>query len=435
MIKRVLPRSLLGRSLLIVVMPLVLLQVVVTIIFYDRHWDTITRRLAGAVAGDVAMIVETMAQTNADQRADWIFPAARQAMNLEAVFIPGLRLENRPDWGRDTEDYDDLADALEERVGHPFVIDETAPGRDVQVRVQLAAGVLAVLVPRKRLFSTTTYIVVMWMVGTALLLIVIATLFMRNQVKPIRRLAAAADSFGKGREVPTFKPEGAAEVRQAAAAFNLMRERLQRYISQRTEMLAGVSHDLRTPLTRMRLQLAMMGHSPEIEELERDLGEMQRMIDGYLAFARGEGGEKPVPSDVTGLLEEVVALARKGGAAIDLHHEESLSALVRPEAFRRCLTNLIDNAVRHGAHVAVRAGRRGDAIELVVDDDGPGIPPEQREEVFKPFVRLDDSRNPETGGGGLGLTIARDVIRSHGGDVVLGESPTGGLRVRLWLPV
>jgi two-component system osmolarity sensor histidine kinase EnvZ len=258
---------------------------------------------------------------------------------------------------------------------------------------------------------------------------------MRNQVKPIRRLAQAADSFGKGRDVADFKPEGATEVRQAAAAFLQMRNRIKRQIRQRTEILAGVSHDLRTPLTRMKLQLAMLGETPEAENLESDVAAMERMVEGYLAFARGEGVEQPQPTEVSGLLRDVVAQMRRDGGVVDLHVEQAMTLPLRPETMRRCLSNLIANAQRHGEHVSVRAGPRDRAVEITIDDDGPGIPPEMRREVFKPFFRLESSRNPETGGVGLGLTIARDVVRNHGGDLVLEDAPGGGLRARIWLPV
>jgi two-component system osmolarity sensor histidine kinase EnvZ len=303
------------------------------------------------------------------------------------------------------------------------------------VNVQLNEGVLRLETTRKRLYSSTTYVFVLWMTGSSLILFAVALVFMRNQVKPVRRLAIAANAFGKGRDSPGFKPEGALEVRQAAHAFIAMRDRLQRQITQRTEMLAGVSHDLKTPLTRMKLQLALLGKTEGINELKTDIADMERMVGGYLAFARGEGAEAPAPANVGAILDEVVSQARRNGNGIDLHTEGELQLPLRRDAFKRCMTNLIDNAVRYADHVSVRAGRRQDAIEITVDDDGPGIPAESREEVFKPFYRIEGSRNPVTGGVGLGLTIARDVARSHGGDVELGDSPIGGLRARVRLPL
>jgi two-component system osmolarity sensor histidine kinase EnvZ len=273
------------------------------------------------------------------------------------------------------------------------------------------------------------------MVVSGGVLFAVALLFMRNQIRPIRRLAAAAERFGKGRDTPGFKPEGALEVRQASRAFLVMRERIQRQISQRTEMLAGVSHDLRTPLTRMKLQLALLGDSPDIAELKADVAEMERMIEGYLAFARGEGSEVPEPTDLAALIDDVCQAARRQGAVIDLAIDGDLILPLRPQAIRRCVTNLISNARRYGGYIAVAAGRRGRMVEVTIDDDGPGIPAERREEVFKPFYRLEASRNQATGGTGLGMTIARDIARHHGGDVTLDTSPLGGLRCVIRLPM
>ena len=328
-----------------------------------------------------------------------------------------------------------LGMALDERVRKPFVIDTRVASNWIEIRVQMADGVLSVMSPERRLFSSTTYIFLLWMVGAAMVLFAIAIIFMRNQIRPIRRLAAAADAFGKGRDVTRFKLEGATEVRQAAAAFLVMRERIQRQISQRTEMLAGVSHDLRTPLTRMKIQLELFGDCPEVEDLKADVIDMEQMIEGYLAFARGEGTEAPVPTDLNRLINEAVSSARRDGAIVDLHLEGELSLPLRPNSVKRCLANLIGNARRYADHVWVQAGRRDDAIEITVDDDGPGIPASSHEDVFRPFFRLEGSRNRSTGGVGLGLTIARDVIRSHGGDITLADSPRGGLRAVVRLPV
>jgi two-component system osmolarity sensor histidine kinase EnvZ len=266
-------------------------------------------------------------------------------------------------------------------------------------------------------------------------LLAIASVFMRNQVKALRRLSIAADNFGKGRDVPNFRPEGATEVRLAGSAFLKMRERLQRQITQRTEMLAGVSHDLRTPLTRMRLELEfLVGAGPEVEELRADVIAMERMVQGYLDFARGEGPEQPGDTDLISLIEEAAAAARRDGADISLALPEDYVLPLRPDAMRRCIANLLSNARRYGSHIWVTALPVTDGVDIMIDDDGPGIPAAERENVFRPFFRLDPSRNPSTGGVGLGLTIARDVARGHGGDLTLEESPHHGLRVRLHLP-
>ncbi|MBB89620.1 MAG: two-component sensor histidine kinase [Magnetovibrio sp.] len=433
-IKNALPKSLLGRALLIIVTPLILLQVVSGLIFYETHWDKVSYRLARSVAGDVAAIVQLVTDDPSEEGRERAAALAGRNMDMFVTFLPGAILSNKA--APPTNDLEEVLDrSMQSFIVKPYRLDSESSDRNVSIDVQLADGVLRITTTRKRLFSTTVYVFVIWMIGTSLILFGVATIFMRNQVKPIRRLARAADNFGKGRDVSNFKPEGATEVRQAAQAFMAMRERIQRQITQRTDMLSGVSHDLRTPLTRMKLQLAMFKNVDGVDDLSADVSEMEHMLEGYLAFARGEGTEKPAPTDLGMLLEDVVGQVRRRGRPIDLHLEDQLNLPLRPNAFKRCVTNLVENAARYGQHVSVRAGHRGDAIEITVDDDGPGIPEDKRAEVFRPFFRLDDSRNPETGGVGLGLTIARDVVRSHGGEILLSESPAGGLRGRIRLPL
>ena len=438
LMKRILPKSLLGRSLLIIIIPLILLQVVSAVIFYDTHWTKITRRLAIGVAGDVAAIIEVMRRDPSVEGREWAFRLAAGNLGFSPQFYENAILEN-PTTESNAEVSGlmerSLFHALENHVRKPVKIDSESLDRHVIVEVQLPDGILELTMSRKRLFSSTTYVFVLWMIGTSMILFGVATIFMRNQVKPIRRLAIAADNFGKGREVGFFKPEGAIEVRQASQAFIAMQERIARQINQRTDMLAGVSHDLRTPLTRMKLQIALLGDVRGAEDLKKDITEMEYMLEEYLAFARGEGTEKPVETDLNALLRDVAGQANRKGALIDLHIEEHITIPLRPNAFRRSITNLVENALRFGEHVAIRAGRRGDLLEINVDDDGPGVPEDKREEVFKPFVRLEESRNRETGGVGLGLSIVRDVVRGHGGEVHLEQSPLGGLRATVLIPV
>jgi two-component system osmolarity sensor histidine kinase EnvZ len=434
-IKQLLPRSLLGRSLLIIVMPLILLQIVSTWIFYDRHWETITRRLAAAVAGEIASVIENRQNFGGRLNEALIFGAAGASLNLLIKFEPGRILPNEP-YTTGTSILDKtLGHALRERVRRPFHMDTQSHARQVRIQVQLPDGIIDVIVDKERLFSSTTYIFVMWMVGTSLVLFAVATVFMRNQVRPIRRLANAVENFGKGRDATDFKPEGATEIRQAAAAFNMMRDRIQRMISQRTEMLAGVSHDLRTPLTRMKLQLAMLEESADVSDLKADISEMEKMVEEYLSFARGEGSENIIISNVSDILIDIVNRISDKDTDIKLQTSGDLSTPLRPNAFRRCVTNLVNNALIYGGNAMIDARRNGSAIEIMIDDSGPGIPEDQREEVFRPFYRLDNARGPDIAGTGLGLTIARDVMRGLGGDLVLEESPTGGSRARMRLPV
>ncbi|MDP9095916.1 MAG: ATP-binding protein [Pseudomonadota bacterium] len=431
MIKRFLPRGLLGRSLLIVLVPLVVLQVVTFTIFYGGHLDFISRRLSFAIAGEIAQTIQLIRRYPADEQST--LDTALLLFEVPMHLIPNAKLDRRPRINLPGPMDDDLAAALEAKVRLPFTMDWTSDSRAVLIRVQLADGVLEVEAPRKRLYPSTIYLFVLWVVGTALLLFGIAALFLRNQVRAIRRLAEAAEAFGLGRDHGPIKPEGATEVRQAATAFNRMQARIHRFLSQRTEMLAGVSHDLRTPLTRLRLALAILPKTPDlapdIADMTADTDEMERMIAGYLAFARGEGAEQAQEVDLSALLDEVATAARRAGAAIELDTPQGLTVQLRPDAARRAVTNLVDNARRHASHIRLSVQPQGRSVCVLVDDNGPGISPDRRESVFKPFESGADD------GTGLGLTIARDIARAHGGEIHLEHSPLGGLRARMRLPV
>src|SRR6516164_1801677 len=432
-IKRLLPRTMFGRSLLIVVMPLILLQAIAAWIFYDRHWQAISWRLSTGVAGDIALMIEAIKFANSESATVPLLQRGGLLTDLEFTFNRDAHLPPPlPPTGTLVEQQ--LTQTMHGRVDLPWRLDRLDDPQRLRIKVQLAHGVLTVRVPWNRLYSPTTYIFVLWMVGSSLVLLAVAILFLRNQVKSLRRLAAAADGFGKGHEVPFFKVEGAVEVRQAAIAFLKMRDRIQRQIRQRTQMLAGVSHDLRTPLTRMKLALELLHDDSAARELKSDVTEMERMVHGYLDFVRGEGTEVPVETDISLLLEDMAAAMRRERTPLSVATPSEYVMLVRPNALRRCIGNLIDNARRHGSHVWLTGVAFNDGIDILVDDDGPGIRPADRDRAFRAFIRLDPSRNPSTGGVGLGLTIARDVARSHGGDVTLETSPQGGLRARVHLP-
>jgi two-component system osmolarity sensor histidine kinase EnvZ len=430
------PRGLLGRTLLIVLVPLVILQGVALQLFYGNHLDVISRRLAAGLAGDVGMVVELLSRFPAAEDRAWIFREAAWRLDLAFALEPGgqLALQGaRPASLPLLPLEGDLADALTERVRLPFDSDWATDPRRIFIRVQLPDGVLHVEANRKRLFTGTLYLFVIWLVGSAVLLFGLAALFLKNQVKAIRRLAGAAEAFGLGRDAGPIKPEGASEVRQAAAAFNRMRGNIRRFVQQRTEMLAGISHDLRTPLTRLRLGLAMLppAAAEDAAEMTRDVEEMERMIAAYLAFARGEGQEAARPEDVVALVRDVAARSAADGA-IPVDAPAELRLPLRPDAFRRCLGNLLDNARRHADRIAVAVRAPTPTgpgfAEITVDDDGPGIAPDARDEAFRPFA------SSRAGGTGLGLAIARDIARAHGGDILLEDSPLGGLRARVLLP-
>jgi two-component system osmolarity sensor histidine kinase EnvZ len=433
--KRFVPRSLLGRSLLIILLPLVLSQAIALQIFYGSHLDIISRRLTGSVASEIEYTIALMRRFPDPADRAWVLQNARQQFDLDMHLEPGAILPNEPRINVLGPMDDDMEAALAQNLRLPFSMDWVSDPQSVLIRVQLADGVLDILAPRKRLYTATIYLFVLWLVGSALLLFGIAALFMRNQVRAIRRLSVAAEAFGMGRDPGPIKPEGASEVRKAATAFNRMQERIRRFLAQRTEMLAGVSHDLRTPLTRLRLALAMLpADDPalrqDVAEMTADVEEMDRMIGGYLAFARGEGTEQAEPVDLTAVLEEVAAGARRAGAQVVLDVPERLTLPLRADAVRRAITNLVDNARRHAHNVTLGAASMGARnVQVTVDDDGPGIPPERRESVFRAF------ESGAAGGTGLGLTIARDIVRAHGGDIMLEDSPQGGLRARIRLPV
>ena len=437
-LRRLMPRGLLGRSLLIILVPLVILQAIALQLFYGSHLDVISRRLAAGVAGDIAMVVGLLDREREAEARAWIFREAAWRLDLSLAYEAGARIAVagvRPAAMPLLPLEGDLAAAMQERVRLPFDADGQTDTRSEIIRVQMADGVLHVEVARKRLFSGTIYLFVIWLVGSSLLLFLVAGIFMRNQVRALRKISAAAEAFGMGRTVGPMKPEGAAEVRQAAIAFNRMEERISRFVDSRTEMLAGISHDLRTPLTRLRLGLAMLPEAArdDATAMTEDVEEMDRLIGIYLAFARGEGVEQAEETDLAALLRGVVAQQTRGGAAIPFAGPDSLLMELRAGAIRRCFGNLLHNARRHATRVAVSLaeqprGPGGIWADIMIDDDGPGIPAASREDAFKPFTSL------AGGGTGLGLAIARDIARAHGGDVFLEDSPLGGLRARIRVP-
>ncbi len=435
LLQKWLPQSLLARTLLIIGTPLLLVQVIAALVFYDRHYESTIKRLSRAIAGEVAVIIQLVGEDPEQALESGELELVKGVFWFEITFEPGGMLPHQSPASHSSLLDLKLKTALQKRSIYPFRIDTLSLGDVVSIQVQLADGVMEVRVPRKRLVGSTTYILFIWVVGSSLVLFVFATYFMRNQVKPIRRLAEAAKNFGCGIDDPEFEPAGAAEVRLAATSFLQMRDRIRRQIEQRTFMLAGVSHDLRTPLTRMKLQLAMAREIPEVANLASDVIEMEQMVEGYLAFAASEDREDPKSVLLSKFLGSVVEQMSHNGAKIDLQLGEDVEVMLRPAAMRRCLANLLSNALRHSARVEVRAHVVNKSLEITIDDDGPGIPADRRADAFKPFYRLDKSRNPKTGGTGLGLTIARDVVRGHGGDLTLADSPLGGLRARICVPI
>jgi two-component system, OmpR family, osmolarity sensor histidine kinase EnvZ len=430
-----LPKGLYARALLIVIAPMVLLQSVLTYVFLDRHWQSVTRRLSAAVSANIGALVDVYETYPQDKEGAMLARIAQDRLSLDVDLFPNTVLppRTRRAWPSLLEQT--LQEELGRQVQHPFWIGTDTPAGQVEVQVQLNDGVMRITARRSLAYASNWHIFFVWMLGSSLVLIGVATVILRNQIRPILALSDAADALGKGRD-PDFRPRGALEVRKAGYAFLSMKRRIERSVEQRTTMLAGISHDLRTILTRFRLSLALMPASDDVRDLTRDVDAMQVMIEGYLNFARDDTLDEATQNmALDALLTACVYDAQRLDVSIVLSPTPALSIAVRPSAFRRMLDNVLHNAARHAQNVVVEAQADARFLTILIDDDGEGVPENQREEVFKPFVRLDDARNQDETGTGLGLAIARDIARSHGGDITLGLSRLGGLRVILRVPI
>ncbi|MBP5534060.1 MAG: HAMP domain-containing histidine kinase [Alphaproteobacteria bacterium] len=430
---KIFPKSLLGRFILIILLPLIALQIVASMVFFEHHWYLISRRLANDIAGEVNTLAYVLEEYPDSEQTDALLKQMEDDLMFEISFAKDQTLDENAQLTGGSSIVKQVRKALW-RNNYSYQIQENLKKDYILIYIQLKTGVLEVRVPRKRFFSTTTYAFLLWMILASILLFWIAFLFMKNQVRAVTRLARAAENFGTGRPVQMFKPEGASEVRQAGMAFLNMQNRISRYLLERTSMLSGVSHDLKTPLTRMKLQLSMT-RVEGAEDLLNDIDEMEKMLEGYLSFAKGEGKEPMKKVEISALLQDIVEKLRRNGQEIDLHIEQKQEITIRPNDFSRAITNILSNAHRYAHNAYVNVGVRDNFLDITIDDDGPGIPASKREDVFKAFYRLDASRNAKTGGIGLGLTIARDIVLAHGGEITLEDSPQKGLRVHLKLPL
>ena len=438
-IKRYLPKSLFGRALLILLLPILLLQAVVVSIFVQRHFDAVTAQMASSVGRELSFAITRIEAVETMEEARRALDEMAPQFGLEMELEQGIIAKTRPI--RTFYDFTGgvIDDTLKDVVRRPMKLDLVNFRKYASARIVTSKGVLRVLIPRSRMNPSNPHQLFIWTTTAAVLLTVVAVIFLRNQIRPINELARAAAAFGRGRAVP-FQPSGAVEVRSAGTAFVDMRSRIERQIEQRTRMLSGVSHDLRTPLTRMKLALAVAEETPEIREFGRDVDEMGHMLDAFLDFARGEGGEIAEPADPAELAEEIAADARRKGIELMLYSQIETpgerEVEMRRRALKRCLTNLVDNAASYGAQVSLSTRLTRRALEFSVEDDGPGIPEDKRAKVLHPFTRLDESRNQNVVSGvGLGLSIAQDIARGHGGSLQLDDSPRlGGLKATVLLP-
>ena len=439
---KIFPQTLFFRTMLLIFIPLIVVQVVSIVAFFDGSWGRVGKRLSSNLTANMAFDMQ-LSERSPQNMAE-IQKLSQDIFDLSFTYYPNedkhdviinARRSNKMVTGF-------LEDSLKREFPDAITtiyMEKDSP--NLIVFVDTADGLYEFSTPSKNIFSTSIFGFVAWMVGTSMLLFLVAVLFLRIQVRSIADMAQAAEDFGKGIDNKKFKPYGSSEVRKAGIAFIKMKERIQRQISERTQMLAGVSHDLRTPLTRMKLQLAMLPDDKKVQGLDKeeflqDVSEMEKMLNGYLSFVSGEGGEQASFVDMNEMILSILNKFRNSQALIRYTTNDQVSAIQgREQALKRAVTNVIGNAFNYGSTVAVTLESNNNKLEIMVDDDGPGIPPDKREDVFKAFYRIEDSRNKETGGIGLGLSIAKDVVTSHGGKIELTDSPIGGLRVLISIPL
>lgn len=428
------PQSLYIRTVILIIAPMVLLQSVISYVFMERHWQMVTERLSTAVVNDIASIIDSIETYPQRNNYQDIIRIASQRLELNIALLPPAPLPPagpKPFFA--ILDYF-LSKQITEKIKKPFWLDTIGDSNLIEIRIKLKHNILRVFATRSQTYASNTIIFLSWMIGTALVLIIIAIYFLRLQIKPIQQLAIVAEKFGRGQHLSGYYPKGASEVRRAGLAFLRMRQRIERQIDQKTMMLSGVSHDLRTILTRFKLELALLSPTVNTQALEQDVIDMTKMIDGYLAFSKGEGKEELSPFSLKNLIEKLNKEALLHGCKFQATINCPDMILVRPRSFTRLINNLMSNAFKYATSIKFSAKPSGKKLLIHIDDNGPGIPSHLRIQVFKPFFRVDEARNQNTSGTGLSLSIALDIARSHGGNLILAQSPLGGLRATIHLP-
>ena len=430
MIKKYLPQTLLGRSILILVVPLIILQLIITVIFYNRHWDTITRHRSIDFVKDITLVVESFEKNKSIENREWTLNSVSEKLQLKTVYEKNKKLN--------LDNYTHKGNRLEEYLSNKFIplnkkftLNINDKKKLITVFVEVDDGILEFKANKKRIFSSTTYIFILWMISASIILFIVALLFLKNQIKPIRKLAIAVDRFGKGKDIENFKPSGAKEVRRVSNAFKIMKNRIENSITQRNKMYSSISHDIRTILTRMKLNLEL--HKLNKSGLKKDLVEMEEMVEEYLKYAKGEKKEKIQKVNIVDVINSIKKRYSKKN--IYLNNLKKINISIRVNSIKRCINNLLSNSIKFSEKIEISCIKKKKFVEIIIDDDGPGIPKNQRKKVMEPFYRVEGSRNRDTGGVGLGITIAVDIINSHGGNLFLNESPMGGLRAKIELPI
>ena len=426
--KDVLPKGLYSRSLLIIIIPVVVLQGILTFVFLDRHWQLVTRKLSSAVASEIATFIDVVPSLGLNK----VIELSERFYDAEVNYIPNKKIINNPPKPINLVE-NTLSKELSKNMNNSFWVDAHTYEKRVIVQIEKKEGIYEFIIPRRNVYATNSHIFLVWMVISSLLLVSVAVIFMRQQIKPIEKLSKAAQQFGLGKKMENFKPSGATEVRRAAEAYLKMQERIERFIEQRTLMLAGVSHDLRTPLTRLKLQIEMLSDDKTNIELLSDVNEMQKMLENYLDFAEDVTREKATKTDLKKMISEIIDSESTKSKTIEFNikNDEPIFFECRTIAMKRCITNLLNNACSYGDRIRIALEKKKDVIDISIEDNGPGIDKSDYDKAIKPFIRLDSSRNQNIPGSGLGLSISQDITSNHGGKLIMSKSNLGGLKVQL----
>ena len=426
--KDVLPKGLYSRSLLIIIIPVVVLQGILTFVFLDRHWQLVTRKLSSAVASEIATFIDVVPSLGLNK----VIELSERFYDAEVNYIPNKKIINNPPKPINLVE-NTLSKELSKNMNNSFWVDAHTYEKRVIVQIEKKEGIYEFIIPRRNVYATNSHIFLVWMVISSLLLVSVAVIFMRQQIKPIEKLSKAAQQFGLGKKMENFKPSGATEVRRAAEAYLKMQERIERFIEQRTLMLAGVSHDLRTPLTRLKLQIEMLSDDKTNIELLSDVNEMQKMLENYLDFAEDVTREKATKTDLKKMINEIIDSESSKSKTIEFNikNDEPIFFECRTIAMKRCITNLLNNACSYGDRIRIALEKKKDVIDISIEDNGPGIDKSDYDKAIKPFIRLDSSRNQNIPGSGLGLSISQDITSNHGGKLIMSKSNLGGLKVQL----
>tara|TARA_B100000029_G_scaffold480545_1_gene528667 strand:- start:187 stop:1482 length:1296 start_codon:yes stop_codon:yes gene_type:complete len=428
--KRILPISLLGRSIIIIFMPIFLLVIITSVIFYQTSWNIISKRLTESVVADINVIIKLLNQELETEAVS----IAKEDFKMEINIQKNSKVDNIIF----IEQRGILSKRLNQaliNIKKPFTYDLSNIDKGVKIVIQLDKDLLLINVNKDRLYSETAFVFLLWMIFASILLLILSYFFMNKQIRPLRRLSIIAETFGRGLDAPELESAGASEIRQTANAFNQMRTRIKRFLKQRTDMLAGVSHDLRTPLTRMKLQLSLLKDEKAKKELELDINEMTAMLDSYVSFVRSEAPEPIENINLNKFLKEIISNINKEKIKVYLNEKNIVQTSARPLQIKRAFQNIIDNSIRYSNKLNIEIFTNNEGCCILFEDNGPGIPNKNYEDVFKPFFTLDPSRNKLKGESGLGLAITRDIIRSHGGEIRLDKSKMQGLKTIIQLPI